>query len=56
MIARKKLLHYTYLFSSNNYQTNEEIIYKYFKDKYGRKNVSLDFRLKMKPGNIFPIK
>ena len=32
----KTLLDYTNLFSSNDYKKNGKIIYKYFKDKYGR--------------------
>ena len=47
MIAVKILLDYTNLFSPGDYQKNDKIIYKYFKEKYGKKNlVSLDFRLK----------
>ena len=47
MIAVKILLDYTNLFSPGDYQKNEKIIYKYFKEKYGKKNlVSLDFTLK----------
>ena len=47
MIAVKILLDYTNLFSPSDYQKNEKIIYKYFKEKYGKKNlVSLDFTLK----------
>ena len=37
MIAGKKLLDYTNLFSPNGYKTNVNIIYKYFKDKYGKR-------------------
>ena len=37
MIAGKKLLDYTNLFSPNGYETNVNIIYKYFKDKYGKR-------------------
>ena len=33
----KILLDYTNLFYSNNYQKNGKIIYKYFKDKYGKR-------------------
>ena len=47
MIAVKILLDYTNLFSPGDYEKNEKIIYKYFKEKYGKKNlVSLDFTLK----------
>ena len=47
MIAVKILLDYNNLFSPGDYQKNDKIIYKYFKEKYGKKNlVSLDFRLK----------
>ena len=34
------------MFSPNNYKKNDKIIYKYFKDKYGKKKASLEFRLK----------
>ena len=34
MIAGKTLLGYTNLFSLNNYQKGDKVIYKYFKDKY----------------------
>ena len=44
MLAGKTLLDYTNLFSPNDYKRNDKIIYKYFKDKYGRKK-SLEFRL-----------
>ena len=37
MIAVKILLDYTNLFSPSDYQKNEKIIYKYFKEKYGKK-------------------
>ena len=37
MIAGKNLLDYTNLFSPNDYQKNDKIIYKYFKDKYGER-------------------
>ena len=40
MLAGKTLLDYTNLFSSNNYKKNDKIIYKYFKDKYGRRSKS----------------
>ena len=40
MLAGKPLLDYTNLFSSNNYKKNDKIIYKYFKDKYGRRSKS----------------
>ena len=46
LIAGKTLLDYANLFSSNDYQKNDKIIYKYFKDKYSKEYVSLDFRLK----------
>ena len=36
MLAGKTLLDYTNLFSPNDYKKNGNIIYKYFKDKYGR--------------------
>ena len=40
MLARKTLLDYSNLFSPNDYKKNGEIIYKYFKDKYGRRSKS----------------
>ena len=32
------LLDYTNLFSPNDYKKNDKIIYKYFKDKFGRRS------------------
>ena len=32
------LLDYTNLFSPNDYQKNDKIIYKHFKNKYGRRS------------------
>ena len=40
MLAEKTLLDYTNLFSPNDYKRNDKIIYKYFKDKYGRRSKS----------------
>ena len=40
MIAGKALLDYTNLFSPNDYKKNEKIIYKYFKNKYGKRSKS----------------
>ena len=37
MIAGKTLLDYANLFSPNDYQKDAKIIYKYFKDKYGKR-------------------
>ena len=37
MIAGKKLLDYTNLFSPNDYKKNDKIMYKYFKNKFGKK-------------------
>ena len=37
MIAGKTLLDYTNLFSPNDYKKNGKIIYKYFKDKIGKR-------------------
>ena len=37
MIAGKTLLDYTNLFSPNDYQKNDAIIYTYLKDKYGKR-------------------
>ena len=45
-IVGKTLFDYTNLFSPNIYQKNDKIIDKYFKENYGKKNVSLDVRLK----------
>ena len=36
IIAGKTLLTYTNLFSPNDYKVNNKIVYKYFKDKYGK--------------------
>ena len=36
-VAGKTLLDRTYSFSSNDYQKNDKIIYKYFKEKYGKR-------------------
>ena len=38
MLAGKTLLDYTNLFSPNDYKKKDKIIYKYFKDKYGRRS------------------
>ena len=46
MIAGKTLSDYANLFSPNDYRKNGKSIYKYFKDKYDKRKVSLDFRLK----------
>ena len=40
MLSGEILLDYTNLFSPNDYKKNDKIIYKYFKDKYGRKSKS----------------
>ena len=48
MIAGKTLLDYTNLFSPYNYKNNDKIIYKYFKEKYGKKKRKSCFRLKKK--------
>ena len=40
MVTGKTLLDYTNLFPPNNYKKNDKIIYKYFQDKYGRRNKS----------------
>ena len=40
MLAGKTLLVYSNLFSPNDYKKNDQIIYKYFKDKYGRRSKS----------------
>ena len=37
MIAGKTLLDYTDLLFSNGYQKNDKIIYKSFKEKYGKR-------------------
>ena len=40
MLGGKNLLDYTNLFSPNDYKKNDKIIYKDFKDKYGRRSKS----------------
>ena len=40
MLAGKTLLDYTIFFSPNDYKKNDQIIYNYFKDKYGRRSKS----------------
>ena len=40
MLSGENLLDYTNLFSLNDYSKNDKIMYKYFKDKYGRKSKS----------------
>ena len=40
MLAGKTLLDCTNLFSPNDFKKNGKIMYKYFKDKYGRRNKS----------------
>ena len=40
MLAGKILLDYTNLFSPNDYKKNGKIIYKQFKEKYGRRSKS----------------
>ena len=40
MLSGKTLLDYTNLFSPNNYEKDCKIIYKYFKDKYGKRSKS----------------
>ena len=44
MIPGKILIDYTNLFCPNDYKKDDKITCKYFKDKYGKKTVSLDFR------------
>ena len=39
MLSRKTFLDYTNLFSPNDYKKNDEIICKYFKDKYVKSRV-----------------
>ena len=46
MLAGKTLSDYTNLFFTNYCQKNDNIIHKYFKDKYDKKDASLDFRLR----------
>ena len=36
MLTGKALLDYTNLFSPNDYEKNNKIMYKYFNDKYGK--------------------
>ena len=40
MLVGKTLLDYFNLFSPNDYKKNDKIIYKYFKDNYGRRSKS----------------
>ena len=40
MLAGKTLLNDTNLVSPNDYKKNDKIIFKYFKDKYGRRRKS----------------
>ena len=37
MLAEKYLVDHTNLFSPNDYKKNDNIIYKSFKDKYGKR-------------------
>ena len=39
MLAGKTFLDYTDLFSPNDYENSDKIIYKYFKDKYAKSRV-----------------
>ena len=41
MIAGKTKLDYTNLILPNDYHKNDKIIYKYFKDKYGKRKWKL---------------
>ena len=41
MLAGKTLLDYTNLFSLNDHKKNDELIYKYFKDKYVKSGVQI---------------
>ena len=46
MLAGTALLDYTNLFSPNDYNKNDKIIYRYFKNKYGKKkkkNANIEF-------------
>ena len=40
MLVVKTLLDYTNLFSPNDNKKNDKIIYKHFKDRYGRRSKS----------------
>ena len=40
MLAGKTLLDYTNLLSPNDYKKDNKVIYKYHKDKYGRRGKS----------------
>ena len=40
MLSGENLLDYTNLFSLNDYSKNDKIMYKYFKDEYGRNSKS----------------
>ena len=39
MLAGKNLLDYTNSFSANDYKKNDKIMYKYFKDIYGKSRI-----------------
>ena len=41
MVAGKALLDYTEPFSSKDYQKNDKVTYKYFKDTYGKRTHKL---------------
>ena len=40
MLSGKSLLDYTNLFSPNDYKKDDKTIYKYLKDKHGKKRKS----------------
>ena len=40
MLSGETLLDYTNLFSPNDYKKNDKIIYRFFKNKYGRRSKS----------------
>ena len=46
MIAGKTSLDYTNLFSPNDYQKNDKMVYSNFETNIANGNVSLNFRLK----------
>ena len=46
IITGKTSLDYKNLFSRNNNKKIGKIVYKYFKDKYNKRNVNFDLRLK----------
>ena len=48
MLAGKTLLDYTNLFSLNDYEKNDKILYKYFKGKFVKSQVHDKKKIKIK--------